>query len=273
MECSQEIQDSFGTEEYPLCKSCNEKIIEYHAFKNQEDNGIQNIETIVPIKKDSKKSSFVAVFIILILVVSSYFTFGFFVIQPIGAIPEGGTILYLRLGTAMPFISSADGLLDEKVGDVSLLGRGLALGIAAKILEKRKIFPLPYMPFLYQISTKGKTFDSSPDLTSPIQNSFDSNDKRISPSDFKIISHRGVWEDGYLMLKGEIRNDGNIPGGPEVEVIARDVAGILIDSKKFWPNSITNIPPGGTCGIEYYITEDKRAKSYEVKVIDVKIWN
>lgn len=36
---------------------------------------------------------------------------GIFIIQPIGAIPEGATIVYWRSGLNVPFIASADGLL------------------------------------------------------------------------------------------------------------------------------------------------------------------
>ena len=97
-------------------------------------------------------------------------------------------------------------------------------------------------------------------------------DKGISPSDFQIISFNLRWEDGRLRVIGEIKNNGKIPAGPEVEVIARDANGVLIESQKFWPNSTNNIPPGGTSGISYTITRDARAKSGDIKVISVHIW-
>ncbi|SMD02235.1 hypothetical protein SAMN02746065_1221 [Desulfocicer vacuolatum DSM 3385] len=50
---------------------------------------------------------------------------GIFVVQPMGAIPEGVSIVYFRFGLNMPFIASADGILDEFGAGVSLLGRGL----------------------------------------------------------------------------------------------------------------------------------------------------
>ena len=58
----------------------------------------------------------------------------------------------------MPFISSADGLLLEADQSVTLIGRGVILGAVADIMEGRIIIRLPYMDFLYKISTGGKEF-------------------------------------------------------------------------------------------------------------------
>jgi hypothetical protein len=88
-----------------------------------------------------------------------YFTTGFFVIQPIGAVPEGATVWYWRLDTSLPFISSADGLLLNKQLGVSLLGRAVALGAVAKPITDRKIVTLPYTRTLYLISTEGREFE------------------------------------------------------------------------------------------------------------------
>jgi hypothetical protein len=53
--------------------------------------------------------------VVLLCLFSSfvYFTTGLFVIQPIGALPEGATVWYWRFDTSLPFISSTDGLLLE----------------------------------------------------------------------------------------------------------------------------------------------------------------
>ena len=88
-----------------------------------------------------------------------YFTTGFFVIQPIGALPEGATVWYWRLDTSLPFIASADGLLMNKQQGVSLLGRAVALGAVAKPIADRKIVTLPYSRTLYLISTKGRELE------------------------------------------------------------------------------------------------------------------
>jgi hypothetical protein len=89
-----------------------------------------------------------------------YFTTGLFVIQPIGALPEGRTFWYWRVGTNLPFLSSPDGILLKRVGHVSILGRGLALGTIAQLLRDRKIAALPYSDTLYLITTKGAKFQN-----------------------------------------------------------------------------------------------------------------
>ncbi len=88
-----------------------------------------------------------------------YFTMGLFVIQPIGAIPEGTTVVYWRHGTKLPFVSSADGLLLEKGEGISLLSRGLVLSAVAKLMEDRRIMNLPYSETLYLAFTGGVQFE------------------------------------------------------------------------------------------------------------------
>jgi hypothetical protein len=84
---------------------------------------------------------------------------GIFVVQPIGAIPDGGTIIYWRSGLNMPFIASADGLQQEFDGGVSLLGRGVILAGLTDMLRERKIVSLPYSRTLYLWSTGGREYD------------------------------------------------------------------------------------------------------------------
>jgi len=84
---------------------------------------------------------------------------GIFVIQPIGAIPEGVTIVYWRSGLNIPFIASADGLLDDSGAGVSLLGRGLLLAKLAEPITDREIFRLGYSETLYLWSTGGKKYE------------------------------------------------------------------------------------------------------------------
>ena len=108
-------------------------------------------------KKKSRKLG--RLFWLIVFCVLTYFTTGFFVIQPIGTLPDGATVWYWRIGTSMPFVSSADGLLLESEGKVSLFGRALALGAVAKPVAERKIMSLPYSVTLYRISTGGKEFD------------------------------------------------------------------------------------------------------------------
>ena len=79
-----------------------------------------------------------------------------FVIQPIGALPEGKTLVIPRVGE-MNFIESADALCERKAGGVSLLCRGLTL---AQIAKSKIYMRLPYSETLYLISTDGKSYSN-----------------------------------------------------------------------------------------------------------------
>ena len=90
-----------------------------------------------------------------------YFTTGFFVIQPIGALPEGATVWYWRYDSGLPFISSADGFLVDNQRRVSLLNRGFVLAVLVEPITQLKIASLPYSKTLYLISTGGREFHLS----------------------------------------------------------------------------------------------------------------
>jgi hypothetical protein len=76
---------------------------------------------------------------------------GFYSIQPIGAIPDGATWLVWR-AKSEPFFNSADRLCIDRLGGVSLLGRGMALGQAPK---ERIIVRMAYWKFAYLQSVGG----------------------------------------------------------------------------------------------------------------------
>ena len=97
-----------------------------------------------------------AVLALILLCLFFYFATGFFVIQPTGALPEGATVWYLRLGTNLPFISSKDGLLLENREGVSFLGTAVPLGELSEHILRRKIVSLPYIRRLYLFSTGGQ---------------------------------------------------------------------------------------------------------------------
>jgi hypothetical protein len=103
--------------------------------------------------------TFKRLLIVVVVGLIFYFSFGLFVIQPIGAIPDGATVLYFRLGLNVPFVSSADGILLDNDQDVSLLGRMVVLGKFGMEVKERKIMSLPYSQTMYLISTGGKEFD------------------------------------------------------------------------------------------------------------------
>lgn len=88
-----------------------------------------------------------------------YLSFGFFIIQPIGAVPEGATIFYFRIGLNTPFITSADGFILDNDQSVSILSRAIVLGTLSEKIRPRKIMTLPYSHSLYKISTGGVEFE------------------------------------------------------------------------------------------------------------------
>lgn len=81
-----------------------------------------------------------------------------FVVQPIGAIPEGRTLIVLRQGQ-LKFIDSADAICARIQGGVSLLCRGATLGSVAQ--NTTILARLPYSETLYLWSTDGKVYTHS----------------------------------------------------------------------------------------------------------------
>lgn len=85
----------------------------------------------------------------------AYFSLTVFVIQPIGAVPEGRTVVIGRVGKTK-FLDSADAICQREMGGVSLLCRAMIMG---NILEEATIFlRLPYSEALYLWSTDGRTY-------------------------------------------------------------------------------------------------------------------
>lgn len=88
--------------------------------------------------------------------VLAYNTLTIFVIQPIGAVPEGRTVIMSRLNK-MNFIDSADAMCERETGSVNLLCRGM---MNAAVATKATIHArLPFSWTLYEISTGGKRYD------------------------------------------------------------------------------------------------------------------
>lgn len=96
---------------------------------------------------------------LLATLVAVYMFTGFFLVQPIGAIPEGATIWYFRFGLNIPFVASADGMLLKEGKGVSILGRAMMMGAVSTHILDRKILRLPYSESLYLWSTGGVTLD------------------------------------------------------------------------------------------------------------------
>ncbi len=100
------------------------------------------------------------VLIIVLVVVGAVILIrpGVFTIQPIGALPEGITVVYHSRNPAMKFFSSPDGLCLEIQGSVSLLCRAAGMS-AVEELADRIFLRLPYSRWAYLQSTGGQEFD------------------------------------------------------------------------------------------------------------------
>lgn len=106
-----------------------------------------------------KRTLLMVIVMILAFVLFIRICLGIFVIQPIGAIPNGVSIVYWRFGINLPFISSADGILDESGAGVSLLGRGILLSKIAEPIMERELFRFDYSQTLYLWSTGGIKYE------------------------------------------------------------------------------------------------------------------
>lgn len=103
-----------------------------------------------------KTRTTIALVIAAVSVVIIYTQITIFVVPPIGALPEGRTVIIARLNKT-EFIDSPDAMCERIQGGVSLLCRGMVM---AAVIEKSTILArLPYSSWLYTISTGGKTYE------------------------------------------------------------------------------------------------------------------
>lgn len=115
--------------------------------------------TAQPTEQKSRKPVLAAITLVLLAVVAWVLIRpGVFTIQPIGAIPDGITIIYHSRSAEMPVFSSPDGLCLQMEGSVSILCRLVAIG-AADELTDRILVRLPYQRWAYLLSTGGAEFD------------------------------------------------------------------------------------------------------------------
>lgn len=102
-----------------------------------------------------KKVAVSSLIVLVVIGLIAYTQLTLFVVPPIGALPEGKTVVILRLNKTK-FIDSPDAICGRIQGGVSLLCRGITLG---RVLDESKIIMrLPYSETLYLISTGGKTY-------------------------------------------------------------------------------------------------------------------
>ena len=97
----------------------------------------------------------IALIVLAVLSVVVYTQITIFVIPPIGAIPEGKTVIITR-SDKTEFIDSPDAICERIQGGVSLLCRGVVM---TTVIDRAKILVrLPYSSSLYEISTGGKHY-------------------------------------------------------------------------------------------------------------------
>ncbi len=84
---------------------------------------------------------------------------GFFVVPPIGGMPEGVTVWYVRAGLNLPFVSSPDSLAMGEDGRLSLMGRAMGLSVFTDVAQDRILGRFPYSDALYRQSTGGRSWD------------------------------------------------------------------------------------------------------------------
>lgn len=100
-------------------------------------------------------ASLAAVLIVFLVAAAQYFTI--FVIPPIGALPEGRTLIVARINNKMNAIDSADGICERTGAGVSLMCRAVA---TAAVLDSSKVVgQFAYIDPLYLISTNGKRYE------------------------------------------------------------------------------------------------------------------
>lgn len=103
-----------------------------------------------------KKMHTIWLVVVATLMALIYTQITIFVIQPIGAVPEGKTLIITRLNKTQ-FIDSADGICDREVGGVNLFCR---IGVMGAVASKSTILlRLPYSSWLYSVSTGGKEYN------------------------------------------------------------------------------------------------------------------
>ncbi|WGO90923.1 hypothetical protein QCD61_14335 [Pseudomonas viciae] len=101
-----------------------------------------------------KKALMAAGIALLCLVVYTQITI--FAVPPIGAVPEGRTVIMLRLNKTN-FIDSADAMCVRIQGYVNLMCRGMTM--AGVVKATTIIARLPYSDTIYKISTGGETYE------------------------------------------------------------------------------------------------------------------
>ncbi len=103
-----------------------------------------------------KKSIKISLAVVVILAITIYTQITIFVVPPIGLLPTGKTVIITRFDKTA-FIDSPDAMCERLQDGVSLFCRGMMMGSVIK--NSKILLRLPYSPWLYSISTGGKTYN------------------------------------------------------------------------------------------------------------------
>jgi hypothetical protein len=112
-----------------------------------------------------KKILIVALVAVAVLLVVGYSQLNIFVVQPIGAVPEGKTLIISRLNKT-EFVDSADAMCERLQGGVSLMCRGLMLGavVGSRPVKWCKKPPGPFSGLTYAAEGRAGESSSSSDF-------------------------------------------------------------------------------------------------------------
>jgi hypothetical protein len=108
-----------------------------------------------PTQLPARRSRWLPLALVAAVIIALGSQLGVYTVQPIGALPEGGTIIVWR-ASGEPLFNSPDAECLRIQQGVSLLCRGLAFGQAP---VDRIVLRLPYIEGAYLLSTGGQSFD------------------------------------------------------------------------------------------------------------------
>lgn len=141
--CSEDIQPAAL-----ICRHCD-RDLRATPTRIVVSTPAENLET----RANSRTAWYVLGLLVVAALASTQFTL--FVVQPIGAVPDGRTLLIGRLAGSS-FVDSADAICERIQGGVSLLCRGMVM---AQVGKNSTIYlRLPYSETLYMWSTGGRTY-------------------------------------------------------------------------------------------------------------------
>src|SRR5690606_3750552 len=106
----------------------------------------------------------------------------------------------------------------------------------------------------------------------PPEASFEAAEVAEAVDGFQLVSFDTRREGDIVWALGEVRNVGGGAAGVELQVIARDASGRLVDVVTFWPASTQNIRPGTSYGFRYAVTRERSAVRFEIQVVGTEMW-